>query len=312
MYHDLVESKDNSAGDLSHQGKLSRAEFENHLLAIKNCCRCLTVEEVVGEIKNEGGLKENTISITFDDGYLSVYDTAFPLLKKHGLSATIYLLTDWINGNLSLWWEDLNDMVLGFQLNDDIEAGIVKIGDELKIEQSRYMVNDRISKESFLSVFSHELMKSSDDRKKIILDELRDLLFGGESYKRAEVRPVTWEQAREMADAGIMFGAHTCSHVNLSYVDIETARDEIIRSKKEMENRLGREIRGFAYPYGYDVAGYARFIPLLKEIGFDYACTSWWGNNSGDSNLFQLLRNHVPPLKSRLLLKRELYIDLSE
>jgi peptidoglycan/xylan/chitin deacetylase (PgdA/CDA1 family) len=240
MYHDLVESDDNSARDLNDQGKLSRAEFENHLRAIKNCCRCLTVEEAVGEIKNEGGLRENTISITFDDGYLSVYNTAFPLLKKHGLSATIYLPTDWINGNLSLWWEDLNDIIPGFQPNDRIEAGIVRIGNELKIEPSIYMMNDRISRELLLPVFSHELMKSSDDRKKIIMDELRDLLFGGETYKRTEVKPVTWEQACEMADAGIMFGAHTCSHVNLSYVDIETARDEIIRSKKEMESRLGR------------------------------------------------------------------------
>jgi len=312
MYHDLIEGDIEAVRDPRDKGKLSEAEFENQLRAIKNCCRCLTVEEAVGEIRREGGLKENTVAITFDDGYLSVYDIAFPLLKKHGLDATVYLLTDWVNGNLTLWWEDLNDMILAYRPDKRIDAAIGKIGDDLKIESSSYITEDGISKDSLLSLFAHELMKSSDDRKKSILDELRVLLFGGGTYRRAEVRPITWEQAREMAGAGIMFGAHTCSHVNLSYVDMETARDEIVRSKKELESRLEREIRGFAYPYGYDVAGYARFIPLLEEIGFDYACTSWWGNNTNSRNLFQLLRNNLPPLRSQSLLKRELYVDLSE
>lgn len=312
MYHDLIEGDIDAARDPRDKGKLSEAEFENQLRAIKNCCRCLTVEEAVGEIRREGGLKENTVCITFDDGYLSVYDIAFPILKKQGLGATVYLLTDWVNGKLSLWWEDLNDMILAYRPDKGIDAEIAKIGDDMKIESSRYITADGISKDSLLSHFAHELMKSSDNRKKSILDRLRGLLFGGESYESAEVRPITWDQAREMVGDGIMFGAHTCSHVNLSYVDMETARDEIVRSKEELESRLEREIRGFAYPYGYDVAGYARLIPLLEETGLDYACTSWWGNNTNSSNLFQLLRNNLPPLRSQSLLKRELYVDLSE
>lgn len=312
MYHDLIDGEVGLPLDLTEQGKLTKAEFEDHLQAITDSWRTISVEEAVKEIRYGGGLKENTIAITFDDGYASVYNIAFPLLKKYGLSATIYLPTDWINGKLSLWWEDLNDMIMGFETDDRSIVELGKIGKELKIEPSRYVSNDKISKKILLQVFSHELMKISDNRRKKIIDNLRYALCSDSAYKRTEVKPIIWDQISEMANAGIMFGAHTCSHINLSHVDIELARKEIAGSKREIEIRLGREIKGFAYPYGYDVAGYARFIPLLEELGFDYACTSWWGNNTNNSNLFQLFRNNLPPLKSRFLLKRELYINLSE
>jgi peptidoglycan/xylan/chitin deacetylase (PgdA/CDA1 family) len=312
MYHDLIDNDKGRPAEQNQQGKLTRIEFEDHLRVIKAGARSLPVEEAVKEIRYEGGLKENTIAITFDDGYASAYGIAFPLLKKHGLSATIYLPTDWINGKISLWWEDLSDMITGYQPDDVRIDELAKISRDLKIESSRYMSDGKVSKKILFQDLSFELMKTSDSRKKTIMDDLRGVLFGGRAYKRTEVRSITWEQASEMADAGIMFGAHTCSHLNLSFTDMKSAENEIAGSKREMETRLGREIKGFAYPYGYDVAGYARFIPLLEKLGFDHACTSWWGNNTDDSNLFQLLRNNLPPLRSRTLLKRELYIDLSE
>lgn len=311
MYHDLVSATGDSAPGKRSYSKLTGDEFDAHLGAIRECCRVVSVEEAVAEIRRGGGLKENSIALTFDDGYASVYDLAFPLLKRHGLTATVYLLTDWINGNMTLWWEELGDLIIGFEVGQDSIAEIERVCREMEIEPSKYSGYDEKSRMLLLQDLSFEFMKISDERRNELMSGLRCALDSG-SFKREEARPITWEQASEMADAGIVFGAHTCSHINLSYAEMDQAADEIARSKKEIESRLGRQIKGFAYPYGYDVAGYARFIPLLDELGFDYACTSWWGNNSDGSNRFQLLRNNLPSLKSRSLLKRELYIDLAE
>lgn len=38
-----------------------------------------------------------TISLTFDDGYQSLYDTVLPVLSEHNINATVYLNTDWIS-----------------------------------------------------------------------------------------------------------------------------------------------------------------------------------------------------------------------
>ncbi len=41
---------------------------------------------------------EDTLAITFDDGYLSVYDSACPILKERGITATIYVVVDALGG----------------------------------------------------------------------------------------------------------------------------------------------------------------------------------------------------------------------
>lgn len=41
-----------------------------------------------------GGLPAKTVAITFDDGYEDNYTQAFPLLKKYGAKATLYLVVD--------------------------------------------------------------------------------------------------------------------------------------------------------------------------------------------------------------------------
>lgn len=312
MYHDLVENKREGECDPISYGKLDKNEFEAVLIAIKNTCRVTSVEEAVKEIKDGGGLKENSIALTFDDGYVSVYDIAFPLLRKYDAPATIYLPTDWINGNISLWWHDLTDMILEFEPDDAIYENLIKIGKDSNFEFPRFPLQGILARLKLRDYLSSKLMKISDGNRLIFIEKMRATLFGDAAYKKLEINPMTWEQVAEMAKAGFIFGAHTCSHINLSHADLDKANEEIAVSKGEIEKRLGYKISGFAYPYGYDISGYKRIEPLLQNLGFDYACTTYSGSNNNKSNLFQLYRNTIPPLKSTTLLKRELYLDLAD
>lgn len=45
---------------------------------------------------------EKKFAITFDDGYESVYDEAFPILAKYGFKATVFVITNFI-GKENLW-----------------------------------------------------------------------------------------------------------------------------------------------------------------------------------------------------------------
>lgn len=60
-----------------------------------------------------------------------------------------------------------------------------------------------------------------------------------------------WEDVREMADSKLVeFGSHTMRHANLEKLPLEQARWELQESKARLEDKLGREIPYFAYPYG--------------------------------------------------------------
>jgi peptidoglycan/xylan/chitin deacetylase (PgdA/CDA1 family) len=64
-------------------------------------------------------------------------------------------------------------------------------------------------------------------------------------------RMMTWEQVRELAADGHEIGAHSHTHPQLDMLPAATSRDEIFRSKRLIEDALGREVRSFAYPHGY-------------------------------------------------------------
>lgn len=74
----------------------SPRNFEDHLawLARNGYCS-LTTEEFAAHLAGEP-VSEKSILITFDDGYLDNWVHAFPLLKKYGYKAAIFLVTSWI------------------------------------------------------------------------------------------------------------------------------------------------------------------------------------------------------------------------
>jgi peptidoglycan/xylan/chitin deacetylase (PgdA/CDA1 family) len=87
----------------------------------------------------------------------------------------------------------------------------------------------------------------------------------------SELRPMSWDQAGQLADAGWEVGSHTLSHPHLTRVadDAELER-QLEASRAELEERLGRPCRSLAYPYGdHD----ARVVAAAGRAGYEAAST---------------------------------------
>jgi O-antigen biosynthesis protein len=78
-----------------------------------------------------------------------------------------------------------------------------------------------------------------------------------------------WADIDSLAEAGVEVGAHTHSHPQLDIINRGTAWEEIRRSKGVLEDRLGREIPSFAYPFGFHGP---RVRALVERAGFRSAC----------------------------------------
>jgi len=77
----------------------------------KNCYEVITLDELASSIKSKKRLKRNKVVITFDDGFKDNFKYAYPVLKKFGFSATIFLITDSIgNKENFLNWDEVRIM----------------------------------------------------------------------------------------------------------------------------------------------------------------------------------------------------------
>ena len=103
-------------------------------------------------------------------------------------------------------------------------------------------------------------------------------LFISTSMITGSSKTLSWDQIREMSDAGIDMQCHTVDHRNLStlkegepfpeyYADLER---ELLRSTAAIEKQTGRKVRYLAYPYG---ATNHLVITVLKKIGYRGALT---------------------------------------
>lgn len=80
---------------------------------------------------------------------------------------------------------------------------------------------------------------------------------------------ITTPQLEEMAeDPMVTFGSHGRTHKKLSECSDAEAKEEIIRSKRELEAILQQEVRHFAYSNGVHSP---REINLVRQAGYTYA-----------------------------------------
>ena len=77
---------------------------------VKNGYTVVRLSQVLDFLRGKARLPKKAVVITFDDGSASVYQYAYPLLKKHGFPATVFLYTDVIGGRDSLGWPQIREM----------------------------------------------------------------------------------------------------------------------------------------------------------------------------------------------------------
>lgn len=102
---------------------------------------------------------------------------------------------------------------------------------------------------------------------------------------------LSWEQILSLQKEGIAFGSHTCTHRRLTELSSEEARNEMIRSKLVLEERLGRRVEFLSYPFGDSDH---QIQKMAEEIGYSGAC----GVLKGKSNRFNLIRREVHTVDS--------------
>src|SRR5688500_155126 len=153
-YHRVVEDFDAAAqGEMSSM-LIGTAMFERHLDLIGRRFRFVGLDEVGESVRNGVLFDQPVAAVTFDDGYLDVYDNAVPILKRKGIPAAVFVVTDLVGRAAWQAHDKLYHLVeKAYKLWGDPRPGLHGVLADLGLPASR-ILRDRRATQSPLQTVS--------------------------------------------------------------------------------------------------------------------------------------------------------------
>lgn len=278
MYHGLkpVNGKTNSWLLVSVDA------FERQLRYLKKYYDVVSVSEAAQVLERGERFDRPTCCLTFDDGYRNNYTLGWPLLKKYGLPATIYLATDLIGTNQIHWTVKLEQAFL---------TTPVQVLDLSDLDLPTYDVRRDPSACTDLTA---RIYRCHDEDRERVLHAAFKRLKLSKDFDFSDFLPMSWAEAEEMYESGLVeFGGHTRSHAVVSALDDDQLQLEIAGSMTDISDRFGAPATSFAYPNGTINDFDERAKATVRETGAKVAFSTIRGLNEIDRDLFELRRVHV-------------------
>jgi peptidoglycan/xylan/chitin deacetylase (PgdA/CDA1 family) len=250
----------------------------------------ISMDEIAETFQTGRPLPPNALAITIDDGYHDFLTYAHPVFQKFDIPVVVFLVTDFIDGKLWLWWDSVAQ-ALARTTRPTLTLSS-RGGSPLQLQitspTERAAAHDEIC-EAMTDL-------SNQDRADVFARLVETLEVDLPPQPPPEYAPLSWDEIRTLAAQGVGFGAHTRTHAILSLVsDAEELRDEIVSSKLRIETEIARAVTHFCYPNGRreDVGDHA--VEIVTRSGFHTAVTTERGINFSGASRFLLRRVGVDP-----------------
>lgn len=251
-------------------------EFDRLMRVIAQSFQVLPLGEAQQRLA-AGSLPPRALCITFDDGYADNAEIALPILLSHGLPATFFIATAFLDGG-RMW----NDSVIETLRR---ASGTTLDLRDMGLEQ--YAIQDiparRQAIEKILNALKYLPLAQRSQSVEALVAHI-----GASLPDNLMLRA---DQVRDLRRAGMEIGGHTQTHPILARLDREAAHAEMQAGKSGLEEILGEPVTLFAYPNGKPDQDYSvDHVQLARELGFECAVSTAWGSAHGHSDRFQLPR----------------------
>lgn len=145
--------------------------FDQQMKYLKeNGYRVISIGELLEFLLYRNSLPKRSVVISIDDGYRSVYNIAWPILKKYAFRATLFIYTDFVGvSKNAITWDQLREMKKsGFEIGshtmshcdltrqnkgEDTQAYMFRIEKELSM--SKQIIDKKLKQNTILLAFPY-------------------------------------------------------------------------------------------------------------------------------------------------------------
>jgi peptidoglycan/xylan/chitin deacetylase (PgdA/CDA1 family) len=261
------------------EGYTEAGTFEKQIRYLKNHFFLLDLESYVERITNGDPPPPASVLLSVDDGYRDFYEVAFPILRKHGVPAAVFLTLDFVDKGVWLWHDRIN-----FGIGESSRPDIVLAGERF------HLVDPRERRRLKHALDEMATRVNPQTRDELISDVLKELRVEVPERPPERYAPLNWEEIRHMSRYGISFGGHTCTHPVLSRISRSECIREVGESKKGIEEALQRSVLAFCYPNGKEGDFDEETKEVVRESGYLCAMSAIYGMNDSQSDRYALRR----------------------
>jgi peptidoglycan/xylan/chitin deacetylase (PgdA/CDA1 family) len=259
-YHRIVEGADDPLSLSVHPDR-----FAEQVQRLPNVADVVPLDRI-----KRHGRERRQVAVTFDDAYADTAECAAPILESAGLPATVFVPTAALQPDHEFWWERLVHLVLDVAEPDQQAVEIELSGRPLR--------SDVRTSEGRLRTFhalNHRFLRLDPAAVDAAIGEIAAQLGGDIPRPCPRHRKLTSEQLRTLGVSGLFdVGGHSRTHALLAALDEDAQRDEVAGGRRELEALALQPVTSFAYPYGYAGSFDATTRALVREAGYDRACTT--------------------------------------
>ena len=280
MYHGVI----NSQPDIPDWCLVQKENFEKQIKFLSQHFNIISLLDAYSGLKN-ATIEGPTAVITFDDGYQNNHDIAWPILEKYKAPATVFISTNLIDSNSSIWTARLQD---AFGKTNR---------QEISWRNRSYNLSSKIAKSNSLNEIKRDLKK---EHVSIIESEANKLIKELNHQNNTTLsidspyRMMTREMISDMNQSELIdFGAHTENHPILSQLSPDEQSKEILNSVKKTSEITLEPCQTFAYPNGQKTDYSKDTIEILQKQDLKLSLTTEMGINTQKTPQFELLRYGV-------------------
>jgi peptidoglycan/xylan/chitin deacetylase (PgdA/CDA1 family) len=286
VYHRVVEDGASQSGRYGIERGTPASVFESQIRFMRRHFVPIQASQAL-----ESAGHPLRFAVTLDDGYEDNFRVAAPILRRLGVSATFFVVSDYVGSDRLFWWEQLAEMTRATRVPsidpravalDSAATDMVDL--PLRTFAERRRAFERLS--LLLRRGPHSALAGN-------LERIAQALAVRPRAQGRDYALMNWEQLNTLVRQGFEIGGHTATHCNVAGADRALLQTEIVASARTLSNRIDAPVLSFAYPYGiYDRND--RGVPdMLREVGCRVAFTGTKGAVTANLDPFALPRAPV-------------------